>query len=105
MKKKCVPCEGGAPPFSSKDAIERLLEFPGWQLSGKAIEREFNFKNFAEALNFINKVGIVAEQEDHHPDINFHDYKKVRISLSTHAISGLSENDFILAAKIEAIVS
>jgi 4a-hydroxytetrahydrobiopterin dehydratase len=104
LKKRCVPCEGGALPFSQSDTIERLAEFPLWKPVGKTIEREFIFKNFAQALNFINKVGAIAEEEDHHPDINLHDYKKVTITLSTHAISGLSENDFILAAKIEAII-
>ena len=104
LKKRCVPCEGGALPFPNTETIQRLSEFPEWKLRDNTIEREFVFKNFSEALMFVNKVGAIAEQEDHHPDINLHNYRKVEISLSTHAISGLSENDFILAAKIEALI-
>ena len=76
----------------------------GWQLEDKPeITKNYRFKDFLEALNFVNAVGAVAEQEGHHPDISLHGYKNVTISLSTHAIGGLSENDFIVAAKIDAL--
>lgn len=103
--KKCVPCEGGVLPYTEKDAYEQLKHFDGWNLSldSRKIEKNLKFKNFKEALEFINKVGTIAEQEDHHPDINLYGWNKVRITLSTHAIGGLSENDFILAAKIDEL--
>ena len=103
--KKCVPCEGGMPPLEKSRTQELLKEIPGWQLEGnKKISREFRFKNFKEALAFVNRVGALAEEEGHHPDIFVHDWNKVRLELSTHAIKGLSENDFILAAKIETLL-
>ena len=120
-KKHCVPCEGGTNPFSKKEALEYLKITRNWELlatQGNAssslslraeglepmrIQRKFIFKNFQEALDFVNKVGKLAESEDHHPDIFIHNYKKVDITLSTHAIGGLSINDFILAAKINQI--
>ena len=103
--KKCVPCEGGTPPLASEEVSKYMEELSGeWTLhDAKVIIRTFVFKNFIEAIDFINKVAEVAESEDHHPDIKLHSYKKVDIELSTHAIGGLSENDFIVAAKIEAI--
>ena len=75
-----------------------------WELETKKIWREFIFKDFTEAVKFINKVAEIAESEGHHPDINLYSYKKVRIDLSTHAIGGLSGNDFILAAKIDKLI-
>ena len=75
-----------------------------WMLiEDKELEKNYVFKDFKDALNFVNEVGKIAEAEGHHPDINLHDYKKVTIRLSTHAISGLSENDFILASKIDGL--
>ncbi|HLD04049.1 MAG TPA: 4a-hydroxytetrahydrobiopterin dehydratase [Candidatus Dojkabacteria bacterium] len=106
-QKKCVPCEGGTPPLTADEiaAYQKLLGTP-WDVSGdlRKISRGFKFKNFATALEFINKVGKIAEQQGHHPDIYLHNYNKVRIDLWTHAIGGLSENDFIMAAKINAII-
>lgn len=102
--KKCVPCEGGTPPLDSAKIEELLKEVPGWSvIENKKIEREFKFKNFQLAMEFVNKVAEIAEKEGHHPDIFLHNWNKVKISLSTHAIKGLSENDFILAAKISVI--
>jgi 4a-hydroxytetrahydrobiopterin dehydratase len=102
LDKKCVPCEGGMPPLTPDEVQNLIKEIEGWSVvENKEIEKEFKFKNFKEALAFINKVGEIAEQEGHHPDINLHNWNKVTFSLSTHVIKGLSENDFILAAKID----
>ncbi|OGF00640.1 MAG: pterin-4-alpha-carbinolamine dehydratase [Candidatus Doudnabacteria bacterium RIFCSPLOWO2_12_FULL_47_12] len=102
--KKCVPCEGGVQPFTKSQAEQYLPQVPGWELEDRhqKIERKFKFKNFAEALEFVNKIGVIAESESHHPDIEF-GWGYAEVELSTHAIKGLSENDFILAAKINKI--
>ena len=103
-KKKCVPCEGGVKPLTP-DEYESYLrtKLDGWRdVDATKIEKDYTFKNFQEALDFIAKVGQIAEEEGHHPDINLHNYKHVKLTLSTHAIGGLSENDFILASKIDA---
>lgn len=104
-EKKCVPCEGGVFPFKGEEIQEYLGQLQGeWEvIDEKKIQKQFSFKNFKEALAFINKVGEIAELEGHHPDIRLFDYKNVEIVLSTHAIGGLSENDFIVAAKIEQL--
>ena len=105
IEKKCVPCEGGVSPFKKEEIQEYLGQLRGeWEARDeKKIHKQFSFKNFKEALAFINKVGDIAESEGHHPDIRLFDYKNVEIELSTHAVGGLSENDFILAAKIEQL--
>ncbi len=102
--KKCVPCEGGVKPLTPDEYGSYLRnELSGWaDFDERWIEKEYKFKNFKEALAFVNKVGDIAESEGHHPDINLHGWNKVKLTLSTHAISGLSENDFILASKIDA---
>ena len=99
---KCVPCEAGTMPLTIQEAQNLLKEVSTWTLSpdAKKISKTFKFKNFAEALVFTNKVGAIAEAEGHHPDIALA-WGKVGITLSTHSIGGLSENDFILAAKID----
>lgn len=103
LNKKCVPCEGGAKPLNKKQAQEYLDEVSGWTLDkdAKKISKEFKFQDFIGAINFVERVADVAEMEGHHPDIHIH-YNKVLIELWTHAIGGLSENDFIVAAKIDA---
>ncbi|MDE3060971.1 MAG: 4a-hydroxytetrahydrobiopterin dehydratase [Pseudomonadota bacterium] len=103
-QKKCVPCEGGLTPLSSDEAKNMLKEIPGWELADghKAIKRRFTFKNFVEALAFVNKVGAIAESEGHHPDITF-GWGYAEILLWTHAIGGLHENDFIIASKINQL--
>ncbi len=103
-QKKCVPCEGGVPPFKPSEVEKYLKEIsPDWgTIEDKRLERKFKFKDFKEAMVFVNKVAIVAEEEQHHPDIKIF-YNLVTITLWTHAISGLSENDFIMAAKIDQI--
>ncbi len=103
--KKCVPCEGGVPPVLRQEA-ERLLEdLPGWTLTedGSRIRREWVAKNFMAAIDFFNRVAALAEDEGHHPDLHLAGYRHVAIELWTHAIGGLSENDFITAAKIELL--
>jgi 4a-hydroxytetrahydrobiopterin dehydratase len=107
-KQKCAPCEGGTLPITSKDREFAIYksQVQKWMVSSdeKYIERDFTFKNFREALVFVNQVGEIAEEEGHHPDIFLHNWKKVRINLTTHAIHGLSVNDFIVAAKVDKIV-
>lgn len=104
-QKHCAPCEGGVPPLTKSEAEAFLSETEGWLIirSNLAIEKQFRFKNFQEALDFTNKVGALAEAEGHHPDILIHNWNKVTVTLSTHAIGGLSENDFIVAAKINEL--
>lgn len=102
--KKCKACEGGTPPLSEREVEEYVKELPeGWHiLDNKKLTKEFLFKDFIRAMLFVDIVADVAESEGHHPDIHIH-YNKVQIELMTHAIGGLSENDFIVAAKIEQI--
>lgn len=102
-KQKCMPCEGGVDPLNRVEAEVIIKQVPGWELSSdaKSISKKYQFKDFSEALAFVNKVGEIAEAEDHHPDIHLVRYKYVEINLTTNAISGLSQNDFIVAAKID----
>ena len=101
-KKKCVPCEGGVPPLPEGKVKELLKEVKGWQREGKGIAREFKFKDFRQAQKFLNKVAGLAESEGHHPDIYWF-YNKVKLTSWTHTAGGLTENDFILAAKIDTL--
>lgn len=104
LDKKCKPCEGGMPALKPEEFQPMLAEILGWNVvENTQLQKEFTFKNFTEGIAFIDKIAIIAEAEGHHPDISLYGYKKVKIMLSTHAIGGLSENDFILAAKIDAI--
>ncbi len=104
LAKKCVPCEGGTMPLTIQQAEALMKEIRDWTLSrdAKKISKEMKFKDFAEALAFTNAVGKIAEAEGHHPDIALA-WGKVGITLSTHSIGGLSENDFIVATKIDEI--
>jgi len=99
--KKCVPCEGGVPALTREQAEEMLKEIPEWQLNDSATEinREFPFKNYLRTMSFVNAVAWIANQENHHPDMEV-GYNRCKVTYSTHAINGLSENDFICAAKI-----
>src|SRR3990167_2374943 len=101
-EKKCVPCESGMLPLEDSKASKLLKQIPAWTLKGNHLYKKFKFKNFAEAINFVNSIAEVAEKEGHHPDFCVH-YNKVEVELWTHAIKGLSENDFIIAAKIDNI--
>jgi 4a-hydroxytetrahydrobiopterin dehydratase len=100
----CEPCDGGIPPIIRDEAIKLAAEVNGWTLSDDAasISRQFEFKNFKESLAFINKVGELAEAEGHHPDIHCW-WNKVKLELTTHEIGGLSNNDFIMAAKLNKL--
>ncbi len=103
-KEKCIPCEGDVEPMNIGEIAALLQDVEGWQQEGNIkIWREFIYKNFVQAVDFINRIADVAEYEDHHPDLFLHDYKYVRVELMTHAIKGLSRNDFIVAAKINEI--
>ncbi|MSQ45563.1 MAG: 4a-hydroxytetrahydrobiopterin dehydratase [Ignavibacteria bacterium] len=101
--KKCLPCEGGILPFTEVQANEFLNSVKGWKLAGKKIEKEFTFKDFLANVDFVNKVATISEAEGHHPDILIYSWNKLRITIWTHSIGGLSENDFILAAKIDEL--
>ena len=104
LQKKCVPCEGGIPPLNGEELKLLYKEIdPAWTLvDDHHIEREFDFKDFAQALGFTNKVGALAEAEGHHPDI-YLAWGKVKLTLWTHKINGLSESDFIFAAKVDIL--
>ena len=104
--KKCVPCEGGTAPLSADTIFELAAEVPQWQVAGdkKSISRDIAFTDFVDAIVFVDDVAHIAEEEQHHPDISVHNYNKVLVTLSTHAIDGLSENDFIVAAKIDVML-
>jgi len=103
---KCVPCEGGVPKIDPDAAAEYLRAIPEWSLdpSGKAIYRKVLCDHFIAAMKLLNQIAEVAEQQQHHPDLHLTGYRKVRIELTTHAIGGLSENDFIVAAKIDGLL-
>ena len=102
-KRKCVPCAAGTPPMPLEETSIYLKQLDNWVLSDNNIEKNFKFRDFQQAMKFVNKVAGIAEDEGHHPDILIHNWNRVRLTLSTHAIKGLSENDFILAAKIDQI--
>lgn len=101
-EKTCKPCEGGIPPFSQEKIQEYIVQLKeGWEIvDGTKIKKQYKFSDFNEAMKFVNEVARVAEQEQHHPNIRIV-YNKVNIELTTHVIKGLSENDFIMAARIE----
>jgi len=104
VTKSCIPCRGGIPPLTREEAERFLAQTPGWSLvaDGMKIERGFRFANFREALAFVVKVGELAEAEFHHPAIEF-GWGYCRVELQTKKINGLHENDFIVAAKINAL--
>ncbi len=106
LKSTCEPCRGGIPPLEDPAIAELLREVPGWRVvevdGVKRLEREFRFDSFRAAVGFAVQAGMVAEREDHHPDLHV-GWGKVRVEIWTHAISGLHRNDFILAAKVSAI--
>lgn len=105
VRKKCLPCEGGVAAYTPADAERQLGQLHGWRLThdGKRIRKDWKMKNFVAAIEFFNSVARVAEADQHHPDLHLEEYRKVWIELWTHAIGGLSENDFILAAKIDEV--
>ncbi len=106
-EKKCIPCEGEIPPFDKSKIHEYLKKVDGWDVKKNEsnnfyLIKEFKFENFLKSQNFVNKVGEISEQEGHHPDIWF-GWGYAKIKIFTHAIEGLAESDFILAAKIDKI--
>jgi 4a-hydroxytetrahydrobiopterin dehydratase len=105
VAKKCKPCEGGVEPASRQEADQQLKNLNGWRLTheGQRIRKDWTVKNFMAGMDFFNRVAQVAEDDGHHPDLHLEGYRKVWIELWTHAIGGLSENDFILAAKIDRL--
>ena len=109
LNKKCIPCEGGVLPFDTSEIHKYQKKVDGWDIKKDEKEifflnKEFIFKNFIESQKFINEVGVISEKEGHHPDISF-GWGYAKIKITTHAIQGLSENDFILAAKIDQIIN
>jgi 4a-hydroxytetrahydrobiopterin dehydratase len=102
--KHCVPCEGGVPKLNQQEVLEQLAQLNDWQTNDNftIITKQFKFLNFDRTMGFINALAWIAHQENHHPDITF-GYNYCNISYYTHAISGLSENDFICAAKIDQL--
>ena len=123
-QRKCAPCEGGVTPLPERAARALLQDVEGWELvdlpaparvasqreaagapvSGKAIRKTVRCKDFLDAVGLIQRIAPVAEAEDHHPDLHLTGYRTLTVELSTHAIGGLSENDFILAAKIDGLL-
>ncbi|GGB93135.1 putative pterin-4-alpha-carbinolamine dehydratase [Marinobacterium zhoushanense] len=103
-QQSCAPCRGGTPPLTGEQAKGYMEQVPKWTLSadGKRIGRAFSFDNFRDALRFVNRVGELAEEQGHHPEITF-GWGYARIEIWTHKIDGLHENDFILAAKIDRL--
>ena len=103
-QRKCRPCEGGVTPLPQSAAEQLLRDVRGWELvGGKAIRKVVTCKSFLDAVALVQRLAPLAEAEDHHPDLHLTNYKRLTIELSTHAIGGLSENDFILAAKIDQL--
>ena len=100
--RRCVPCEGGVPKLGTGEIAKLAPQVPAWSVDGERLRRKFVFRNFVEAMRFVNRMADVAEAEGHHPDFSVH-YREVEVSIWTHAIGGLSENDFILAAKIDVL--
>ena len=105
LDKKCKPCEGGVEPMSAGHSEAQIEKLAGWQLvhDGQRIRKQWTVTNFTAAMDFFHKVAELAEREGHHPDLHLVGYRNVTIELWTHAIGGLSENDFIVAAKIDQL--
>ena len=104
-RKHCVPCEGGVAVLKRADAVALLETLPGWKLvaRGKRIRKEWVVKNFLAGIDFFQRIAKLAEAEGHHPDLHLEGYRQVAVEIWTHAIGGLSENDFILAARIDRL--
>lgn len=101
--KKCKRCEGGTLPFDTTEVNSYLSLVTGWTRVGETIEKTFNFKNYYETMAFVNAVAWISHREDHHPDMEV-SYKNCKVRYTTHAIKGLSENDFICAAKVDQLL-
>jgi 4a-hydroxytetrahydrobiopterin dehydratase len=103
-KKKCQPCEGGVAPYNEQQAKELLKQLKAWIIEDGKLVKLYPFKNYYETMAFVNALAWISHREDHHPDLQV-GYNKCRVEYSTHAIGGLSENDFICAAKADALFS
>lgn len=101
--KTCKPCEGGVAPLEAAEIARLLRELDGWEQSGKEITKVYRFKNYYETLAFVNATAWVSHRENHHPDLEV-GYNRCRVRYTTHAIGGLSENDFICAAKMDRLL-
>lgn len=99
---RCQACEGGVSPFTLTEINQQLVQIPGWQYEQGALSRDFNFKNFYQTMAFVNAIAWMAHTENHHPDLEV-GYQHCRIRYNTHAIGGISENDFICAAKVNKL--
>lgn len=100
--KSCKPCEGGTPPLGQDEVSKLLKQLDGWALYERVIGKTYTFKNYYQTIAFVNAVAWLSHREDHHPDMTV-GYNKCHVDYSTHAIGGLSENDFICAAKVDAL--
>jgi 4a-hydroxytetrahydrobiopterin dehydratase len=104
-RKRCLPCEGGVEPYTLEQSKSQLAQLDGWRLThdGQRIRKDWRVKNFMAAMRFFSACAELAEEDNHHPDLHVEGYRNVWVELWTHAIGGLSENDFILAAKIDKL--
>lgn len=100
--KRCLPCEGGVPKLGPEAIAALRPQIPSWDVRDERLVRRFTFRDFRQAMGFVDRMAEVAEAEGHHPDFTVH-YREVEVVIWTHAVGGLSENDFILAAKIDAL--
>jgi 4a-hydroxytetrahydrobiopterin dehydratase len=105
VSKRCAACEGNLKKLTPRQARQQVKALNGWRLThgGKCIRKDWQVKHFGEAVSFLNRVAQVAETEGHHPDFHLENYRRVRIEIWTHSLSGLTENDFVLAAKIDRL--
>jgi 4a-hydroxytetrahydrobiopterin dehydratase len=103
-KRHCQACEAGTPALAGTKVAELLLALPGWEAGGGEIAKTYHFKNYYETMAFVNASAWISHREDHHPDLEV-GYNKCRVRYSTHSVGGLSENDFICAAKVEALMA
>jgi 4a-hydroxytetrahydrobiopterin dehydratase len=101
-RSRCKPCEGGVSPLQPAEVQSLLQHLDGWALAGSVIEKTYRFKNYYQALAFVNATAWISHREDHHPDITL-GFNECRVAYTTHAINGLSQNDFICAAKLDAL--
>jgi 4a-hydroxytetrahydrobiopterin dehydratase len=103
LARRCVPCEGGIAALDRSAAQSLSAHVPGWELDFPRLRRRYRFANFREALAWVNRVGTLAEEEQHHPDFHITGWNQVELVLWTHAVDGLSENDFVLARRIDEL--
>lgn len=98
---RCEPCEGNVPKLGEREAAELLAEVPGWRTDDGKLVRRYAMRDFATVMAFVNRIAAIAEAENHHPDFRVFGWNKVEVTIFTHAVGGLTKNDFVLAAKID----